>query len=261
MILDATYAFCTESVARVFKIYNEMQEKILHDPINEKELIASKDFIAESPATVEKLTEELKEVYLHYLMLEEFSYMYKELDIESFWYMKVWPLKIQACLTDGKNMAQDKNDLFSAKLEAEKEAFTKQITSYQQNFEKIKDFTKLDQVQDLITATFELKKNIDTSHNNVVQFHERETTFGLPETPYPDLDDIDKSFKPFFDLITMSHEVKQLLREWTEERLMTRDTEAIFSSTSQWQSSCFQLYKKLNEDYPDTAEVAQDLRG
>jgi len=58
----------------------------------------------------------------------------------------------------------------------------------------------------------------------------------------------------------MSHEVKQLLREWTEERLMTRDTEAIFSSISQWQSSCFQLYKKLNEDYPETAEVAQDLR-
>lgn len=94
MILDATYSFCTESVANVFKIYNEMQEKILHDPINEKELIASKDFIAESPATVERLTEELKEVYQHYLMLEEFSYMYKELDIESFWYMKVWPLKI-----------------------------------------------------------------------------------------------------------------------------------------------------------------------
>ena len=261
MILDATYSFCTESVANVFKIYNEMQEKILHDPINEKELIASKDFIAEAPATVERLTEELKEVYRHYMMLEEFSYMYKELDIESFWYMKVWPLKIQACLTDGKNMQQEKNDLFSAKLEAEKESFTKQITTYQQNFEKIKDFTKLDQVQDLITATFELKKNIDTAHNTVVQFHDRETTFGLPETPYPDLDDIDKSFKPFFDLITMSHEVKQLLREWTEERLMTRDTEAIFSSISQWQSSCFQLYKKLNEDYPDTAEVAQDLRG
>ena len=28
-----------------------------------------------------------------------------------------------------------------------------------------------------------------------------------------------------------------------------------------WTQSCFQLYKKLNEDYPDTAEVAQELRG
>jgi YHS domain-containing protein len=140
MILDATYHFCTESVANVFKIYNDMEEKIRHDPINEKELIASKEFIATAPAKVEQLTEELKEVYRHYIMLEKFSYMYKELDIESFWYMKVWPLKIQACLTDGKNMAQDKNDLFSAKLEAEKESFTKQIVQYTQTFEKIKEF-------------------------------------------------------------------------------------------------------------------------
>jgi hypothetical protein len=60
MILDATYNFCTESVANVFKIYNDMQERILHDPINEKELIASKEFIAKAPARVEELTEELK---------------------------------------------------------------------------------------------------------------------------------------------------------------------------------------------------------
>jgi hypothetical protein len=146
MILDATYNYCTETVANVFKIYNDMQEKILHDPKDERELIASKEFIAAAPAKVEQLTEELKEVYRHYLMLEEFSYMYKELDIESFWYMKVWPLKIQACLTDGKNMVQDKNDLFSARLENEKEAFSKLIVQYQSTFDKIKDFTSLDQV-------------------------------------------------------------------------------------------------------------------
>jgi hypothetical protein len=52
-----------------------------------------------------------------------------------------------------------------------------------------------------------LRRDLDKAHAMVKQFHDRETTFGLPETPYPDLDDIDKSFKPFFDLITMSHEV------------------------------------------------------
>ena len=51
--------------------------------------------------------------------------MYKEQDIESFWFMKVWPLRIQACLTDGKNMVSDKNELFSAKLDVEKENFVK----------------------------------------------------------------------------------------------------------------------------------------
>lgn len=95
-ILDATYNHCTETVATVFKTYNEMQETIVHDPINEKELIASKDFIAKAPQKVVELTEILDEIKRHYTMLEEFSYPYKkmEMDIESFWFMKVWPLRI-----------------------------------------------------------------------------------------------------------------------------------------------------------------------
>lgn len=69
--------------------------------------------------------------------------MYKEIDIESFWFMKVWPLRIQACLTDGKNMIGDKNDLFSSRLETEKETFNKAIQQYTSNFEKIKEFKSL----------------------------------------------------------------------------------------------------------------------
>jgi hypothetical protein len=57
-------------------------------------LIATKDFIDEAPAKVEKNCDTLREVYRHIEMLETFSYMYKEGDIESFWFMKVWPMKI-----------------------------------------------------------------------------------------------------------------------------------------------------------------------
>lgn len=71
-----------------------MQDKITHEPINERELIASKDFIAQAPAMVEQNTDILKEVNRHYELLEEFSYMYKDADIESYWFMRVWPLKI-----------------------------------------------------------------------------------------------------------------------------------------------------------------------
>lgn len=110
--------------------------------------------------------------------------------------------------------------------------------------------------QEFNLDSFELRRDLDKAHAQVKQFHDRENTFGLPETPYPDLDEIDKSFKPFFDLITMAHDVKANLTEWTQERLMTRDTDLIASSVGSWTQQCFQLYKKLIEDYPDTAEVA-----
>lgn len=107
---------------------------------------------------------------------------------------------------------------------------------------------------------FNLRKDLDKAFNQVKQFHERETLFGQPETPYPELDDIDKAFKPFFDLITMSYDVKMGLNEWTQDRLMGQDYNKIEGEVKKWNSNCLQLYKKLNEDYPDTAEVCQELR-
>jgi hypothetical protein len=233
-ILDETYKYCTETTASVLKTYIEMKASIEHDPINEKELIASKDFNAKAPQKVVELTEILDEVKKHYNMLEEFSYMYKEHDIESFWSMKQWPLRIQASLTDGKNMIADKNDLFSSRLETEKESFTKELTQYQNDFSKIREFKSLENTQEFSVEAFELSRHITKAFDKVKQFHDRETTFGLPETPYPDLDDIDKAFKPFFDLITMAQDVKVNLLEWTQERLMTRDSGLIASSIAQW---------------------------
>ena len=160
-ILDETYKYCTDTVSDVYKTYVDMQNKIMHDPQNERELIATKDFIAIAPAKDEELKEILKEVYAHYLMLEEFSYMYKESDIEAYWFMKVWPLRIQACLTDGKNMITEKNESFGARLENEKEAFLKQITTFQNNFEKIKEFNNLDQCNHIIKDSLMLKKELE----------------------------------------------------------------------------------------------------
>ena len=139
-ILEATYNYCTETVAEVNATYIDMEQKIKHIPENERELINTKNFIAVAPSKVEELTEVLKEVNNHFLMLEEFSYMYQEHDIDAFWYMKIWPLKIQAALTDGKNTIAEKNEKFSSDLENEKEEFTKKLVQFKKDFEKIKEY-------------------------------------------------------------------------------------------------------------------------
>jgi hypothetical protein len=72
--MDDTYKYCTDTVLAVNKVYSDMQEKIAHEPKNEKELMALKDFIAATPAKMEELTATLKEVFEHYKMLDRFSY-------------------------------------------------------------------------------------------------------------------------------------------------------------------------------------------
>ena len=153
-------------------------------------MIATKDFIDIAPGMVEKNCDVLKEVYRHLEMLETFSYMYKEMEIESFWYMKVWPMKIQVSIQDGKNMIGEKNETFGNRLETEKDSFNKLVTGHQQQFTKVKEFTGLDQVDKFFMDSFNLKRQLEQGFNTVRQFHEREDLFGLPRTPYPDLDDI-----------------------------------------------------------------------
>lgn len=43
---------------------------------------------------VEENVETLKMVQKHLEMLDEFSYTYKEHEIEAFWMMRIWPMKI-----------------------------------------------------------------------------------------------------------------------------------------------------------------------
>jgi hypothetical protein len=54
-ILEATYNYCTETVATVLKTYNEMQNNIMHEPQNERELNATRDYCAKAPAQDEAL--------------------------------------------------------------------------------------------------------------------------------------------------------------------------------------------------------------
>lgn len=93
-ILEATYAYCNESIGEINRVYMEMSEKISHDPQNEKELILTREHIDAAPVMVEKNSILLADVYNHILMLEEFSFMYKEHEIDTYWYMKVWPMRI-----------------------------------------------------------------------------------------------------------------------------------------------------------------------
>ena len=148
-------------------------------------------------------------------MLESFSFMYKEQDIDAFWLMRIWPLRIAVAVQDGKNMIQEKNELFNQNLEKEKEKFAKDIISYQEAFEKIKTFDNLNKSQEYSTDAYTLKDNIQQAFEKKRQFNEREEIFMQPVTLYPELDTLNTEFKPFYELTTMAYNAKTDLNEWT----------------------------------------------
>lgn len=87
-LLESVYNYCKKSVEKIFQSYEEMNKVIMTEPRDERELVATRDFIKETPNKVSKLSEELNDVYKHYCMLDDFSYKYVDADIETFWIQK-----------------------------------------------------------------------------------------------------------------------------------------------------------------------------
>lgn len=134
------------------------------------------------------------------------------------------------------------------------------LREYQEKFEKIKTFDNIDMVNDTVKDTMELRQNIDNARDKIEQFNERELTFGAVQSEWPNLDTLDKEFKPFYELLDVAFNVGSMLQDWTNQPLANQDYESMEANINQWHMSCFQLNKKLNEEYPDTAEVAVQVR-
>ncbi len=51
-----------------------------------------------------------------------------------------------------------------------------------------------------------------------------------------------------------------MLQEWTNQPLANQDYESMEQNINSWYMACFQLKKKLSEDYPATADVADKVK-
>ena len=59
----------------------------------------------------------------------------------------------------------------------------------------------------------------------------------------------------------MAYMVEWSLNEWITGQFIKLDSQDIEQKVNQWYQSCFMLNKKLDEDNPDAAAIALELRG
>lgn len=231
-LLENVYNYCKKTVEKIFQTYDQMNKTITTEPNNERELVAIRDFIKDTPNKVEQLSQELNEVYRHYCLLDDFSYKYADQDIETFWVQKQWPLEISSSLTDGGYMIQTKEVQFMSKLDSEKEQFVKSIDTFKQNLDKIKKFNNLENANEFASDAQQLRENLNNAFEKIKQFNDREALFNQPKSEYPDLEDINNTFKPFFELTNIASDVEFHFKDWTQSSLIKQDAAKITSSVA-----------------------------
>jgi dynein heavy chain len=92
------------------------------------------------------------------------------------------------------------------------------------------------------------------------EFNGREKCFKMEPSTYPMVDELSKEFKPFFDLLHCANNMTDFIKDWTMNPLLKQNYADIASQVNDAQTLCLKLYKtlKINLDYPDAAQAAQD---
>jgi hypothetical protein len=193
-------------------------------------------------------------------MLDSFSHKYKEGDLETFYWMKIWPATMQAALSDGKTSCEAKREELNQRLETEKEDFKLRVVECRERFESVKGFKDLSRLNDYARPADQLDGDLRDAREKVAEFNKRETIFKVENTFYPELDDLVKEFAPFAALIATAVRVHGAVNDWTTEKLAAQDYASMKERVVEWQVKCNKLAAQLDEDFPETAQVAREVR-
>ena len=55
-LLENVYGYCKKTVEKIFQTYDQMNKTIMTEPTNERELVATREFIKDTPNKVEQLS-------------------------------------------------------------------------------------------------------------------------------------------------------------------------------------------------------------
>lgn len=120
------------------------------------------------------------------------------------------------------------------KLDQDKEQFVKSIDVFKQNLEKIKKFTNLQHANEFAQDAQQLRENLNNAFEKVKQFNDRELLFNQQKSEYPDLEELNNTFKPFFELTNIASDVDFHFKDWTQSSLIKQDAGKIASSVTTW---------------------------
>lgn len=258
-ILEKTYEFCMTQLQNTYKSYSELETELIKNPRDELEFTKLRECAESAPSTVKANVQTLVEISKFFDMLDEFSFRYKELDIESFWFMKVWPLKISRCVASAYETISDKMEIFQTKLAMEKENFNQEIATFQDRFERIKQFDSLERSQEFATSAYQLNEDLITALEFKTTLNQREAVFHSEITEYSLLDNIIRDFKPFYDLTQMAYQTQCNFKDWTIEPLERCNHIQISSSIDGWLESCQGIGQEIGAAYPEAGRLCDSL--
>ena len=263
-IFEMISKFCKEEVSAIHEDYEKIKTKIMTLPNNEDELFELKKFAKGIKAKKEELREREKDVINRTLILEDYGQHLEQETTYMLWYCKTCPVEVDVASREGNNQLQREEEKFREKLEKEKEEWYKEIQSLHSDFEKVQQFSDLNDASDNFNFVKNLEENLKNSMEKLKSFNQRETLFELQLSDKSELQGMIDEFDPFNKLWTNANNFKDNSSIWVNEKKLSdmnsKDADEIASSIDRWSKDCAILKKKLLEKSPEAVSAIDTLK-
>lgn len=141
-----------------------------------------------------------------------------------------WPVRIHNTLSALENLLTDDKKKFIEDLRQNQDLLHEDIDTL--NFE-VSDFVQkgeLDEVMSNAEHVEKLKIRLDDAHQRCLKYRLHENLFNLPQTEYPHLDRLIRSFDPYYKLWTVSAQFLRSFPQWMEDSFEKLNGENIDNS-------------------------------
>ncbi len=244
----------------VLSQYNEILERIMIKPTNEKELAGLRQFIDKSRATVEKLSEVVAGVRAHLAMLEYYRVPVPVEDTFLSWSVLEYPAKVEWSGKEVEVQLEADKIRMMDRLSLQKDQFEKTVEKLQKDVKEAAKLSEYDNFEKLVEQVNNLMDSLNSAKEQADDFNMREKVFGFAPTDYFILEKYVEELTPFYKLWNMVSDFHNSKSDWLNGEFKYLEGNKIEESVTDWWKTSYKMVKSLEEDFPQAAQVAGKLR-
>ncbi|KAA0164767.1 hypothetical protein FNF31_02304 [Cafeteria roenbergensis] len=240
--------------------FSALLDRVRQAPRDEAELVALKEFIKESKATVARLGEATDSIHARLeRMGAGFGFSAPKADVHAFWALKEWPTKLAMATEESLYFLDQERERMTAVLEGERAEFEKHVQALEERVKDFKAFENIDEVIKVVDIATALEGAIHDAMEQASDFNRREQLFGFPRTNFDGIEEIKDSFEPFLRLWNGLNDFAGSRSVWLTGSFIDLEARTVEDRVNDWLMLTKKFVRDFEEAYPGPSRVASHL--
>jgi hypothetical protein len=242
--------------------YNMISDR-LNAPIeNEKDVFATRTFLAETPDLVLELTERHYNISERIRLLGEFFVNESYECFEMSWTLYQWPMKIEKLKDECSFRIMSISRKLQQIITSEEKGVDERVRNIKMEVVKFRKFGDYEKVDYFAGEAAAVHGHLENIHDKAVELNEREINLDSSPTEYMDLERIMRDFSPYFKLWTTYSDAISDVSTWKISSFWLLKTSEILEKVALWKEDSSTLlshfHKERIRDPRNVAEKYQE---